>query len=90
MKNKKQQPQIPSSASGSAQGQPVAPANAPQPETEPEAAETEAIPIGMPVSPEELRRLKSLAEQPQAPPEQAAGETGKQPATDADEDEPEA
>ena len=89
MPRKKQQSQQPPSGSGSAQGQPVTPSTAPQPEAEPEPAETEEIPIGMPISPEELRRRKALAEQPQVPPESATGEPGTQPAPDAEEDKPE-
>lgn len=89
MTRRKQQSQPPSSGPGSAQGQPVTPNTAPQPEAEPEPAETEEIPIGMPISPEELRRRKALAERPQAPPESAEGEPGTQPAPDAEEDKPE-
>jgi hypothetical protein len=85
---RKQQSQQPS-APGSAQGQPVTPSTAPPPEDKPETDETEEIPIGMPISPEELRRRKALAERPQAPPESAAGEPGTQPAPDAEEDKPE-
>lgn len=87
--SRQQQSQQPSSASGSAHGQPVTPSTAPPPEDIPETDETEEIPIGMPISPEELRRRKARAEQPQAPPESAAGKPGAQPAPQADEDKPE-
>jgi hypothetical protein len=91
VKDKKQQSQRLPSAPGSAQGQLVAPNTAPLPEDEPETGETEAIHRpGTPGSAEELRRRKALAEQPQAPPEQAACETDKPAAPNADEDEPEA
>jgi len=67
----------------------VTPSTAPPLEDKPETDEIEEIPLGMPITPEELRRRKALAERPQVPPESAAGEPSTQPTPTADEDKPE-
>jgi hypothetical protein len=68
MKRKGKKRQEPLFAPGSSQGQSVTPGNVPQEESQqevPEADDVIRIPLGVPVSKEEFRKLKSKSKHPQ-------------------------
>ena len=69
-------------APGTATGQPVTPSSSEEPMRPVDAGAVQEIPIGMPMSPEEYRRLKERAEQPSPREARAAVD-------EADEDVPE-
>jgi hypothetical protein len=76
---KERQPDKRRSGVGSGTGQPVIPPRESEPKEQPVEAPVQEIPIGLPVSDEEFRRLKAEAEQTlheedPAPKEDAASE----------------
>ena len=63
MTDKKKPEPKPQSGEGSTSGQSVRPSSEPPSATERREGPVQEIPIGMPVSPEEYRRLKACAKQ---------------------------
>ena len=64
MTDERQREDKPGAAPGTAVGHPVTPSPSEEPMRPVDAGSVQEIPIGMPMSPEDFRRLKERAEEP--------------------------
>ena len=78
MNNEKKDKQVTPSSTGTTKGSAASPDDALPSDEEPETSGAKEIPIGTPISPEKLRRLKSRAERPQSPPDPTESGRGQQ------------